>query len=75
MRSSLLTPVPSPRHNKMILVPFSEQPCGKRFPSYNQTVSPEPEPLCYFDASPRGQAIPATGLFTHWYPLGVPPSP
>jgi hypothetical protein len=32
MRSSLLTPGPSPRHNKMILVPFSEQACGKLSP-------------------------------------------
>ena len=74
MRSSLLTPASSPRDNKMILVPFSEQPVENYHRSYNPPVSPKPDALCYLDASPRSRAItfPPSDSYllisNEWYP-------
>jgi hypothetical protein len=74
MRSSLLTPASSPLDNKMILVPFSEQPVKNYHRSYNQPDSPKPGALCYFDASPRSRAItlPPSDSYllvsNEWYP-------
>src|SRR5580704_10584684 len=58
MRSSLLTPASSPGHDKMILVPFSEQTVENHHPSYNQPVSPVPDPCSTWTPRPAAKPSP-----------------